>query len=270
MVLAGPLVLLVAVAGAGGRAAERSDSFATVFAARTPAHGLASEDLCRAKMAVVVASGATSERQAQASVALYIERRGEEARCSGAWVGEHFLTAAHCVRGAEQMVVRLFGSEKATQPARVLAFHPALDVVLLEVDAPSALRDEGRSECAAPQLDGPEWSIRSGSNVSVAVGDEVSVVGFGLRPETMQQSEPLLGYVSQTEKEHFVLRPLFDVGPCVGDSGAPVWGRFEGGPPEVVGILVSGAAHCGGPDRVVRLEAIRDWIQEHLAQGAGR
>lgn len=225
----------------------------------------ADEDECRARMEAVLACDTATEVERHFTLALLVERGNEEARCTAAVLSARaVLTAAHCVLGARQVRWSAFGRDFVPLAMETIATHPSLDVALIEFED-AYLRElfEGASSeaCGESRTRIRSWETSS-SDLVVSVGDEVSIVGFGMRPAFLPRGEPLPAYVYRTEQEHFFIRPTDGFGACLGDSGAPVWGRLpHESEPRLLGVLVRGASGCEGPDQVVRLAALGDWLK---------
>lgn len=208
-------------------------------------------------------------------VVMVLTRGGDKASfCSGVVLGPRVvLTAAHCLRPAQDMVVhyRDEAGRPVIVPVQAAVAHPlyradaiakrvvSIDLGLVETREPLSAR------FVAPQLaagDGPP------------VGDATILAGYGVAHE----GEPLTGGALRSAKLA-VRAPLSKIllwaedanqtgaGACAGDSGGPLFSR-DGETVLAIVAWTSGprGSHCGGLTQGPLVAPQRDWIDATLAR----
>lgn len=192
---------------------------------------------------------ATVSEPSLVAFAVSVEVRGGNGSglCSGAvWESHLVLTAGHCVERTANVTVAV-GPERAgpvlRTPALVLATHPSIDLAVLRTAEPLGLPS-------------PEIEVRSPRESEATI-----VVGYGARVEGgVRRWIP--STVSKVREDYFLIRPMAEQGPCTGDSGGPVWAVEPSGEFTLLGILTTGSSRCLGPDKILRLDAVRKWLEE--------
>jgi S1-C subfamily serine protease len=182
------------------------------------------------------------------------------------------ITAAHCLRGAKQIVVAYFENGE-----------PVLQRVRRSVSHPQATRDYRRTVDVAlvflaDNLPGRFRPTPLDAATSVrGPGESVVVAGFGLQRGSNLKSG---GRLRAAESVIFppATRRILRIGPyeagalsvCKGDSGGPV---FSGeGSPRLIGVVFGTEvdkqpALCGGVGQAIRIAPVRAWIDRQLAGG---
>jgi hypothetical protein len=175
----------------------------------------------------------------------------KDSLCTGVRIeGGHVLTAGHCI--AEEPEPTLHVESGATAPAPACAFakteelwqprvHPTLDVAVLD--------GVHTADAAVPLCS----SLPS-------VGVRAFVAGYGLDETGSAGHRRFLEtrIVSATE-EAIEAQADTSAGPCVGDSGAPLFIESAAGWC-VAGTLSNGSSDCRGRDQYVALSALGGWI----------
>ena len=235
---------------------------------------LATALACAAPAWAVVAAADENGRFAN-HVVMVLTRGGDKAGfCSGVVLTSRVvLTAAHCLRAIQDMVVyyRDETGRPVLLPVQAAAAHPlyradaivkrtvSIDLGLVETTAPLA------SRFAATPLavgEGPavgEAAILAGYGVA-REGD--SKTGGALRSAKLQVRAPISHILLWAEDANHT-----GAGACSGDSGGPL---FDAEGETVVAIVAwtsgSGAGHCGALTQGPLIAPQRDWIDSTLAR----
>lgn len=196
----------------------------------------------------------------QAIVEVVEGGRPDGALCTGAFVApEWVVTARHCLQIPSAEVVVHDGESGRTVelPIADRIGHPTEDLALLRLDM-------GWSSTDVPPLEPLEpLGLADAEGPTLAVGDSVEIAGYGL---TESGTDRALGFLAEPivelDERIFTVSGNGASGACVGDSGGPLLVRGEGGRVVIAGVLSSGSASCRKDDHYVRVDALRDWIQE--------
>lgn len=165
------------------------------------------------------------------------------------------LTAAHCLSGAERsLTLACPGTDGRIRflavTVRAQRRHPTHDVRLIEFDA---LPPCGSGAVTiAP-------SLRSEETFLTAKLPWLDPSAGGTAPHPPQARAVAATRGDQTIEAR-------DQPPCLrqGDSGSPLFVRRAGRRGVVAGLLIAGAGACPGHQTFVRLDRIRDWIEQRL------
>lgn len=202
-----------------------------------------------------------SASQRRSIVAVVIDPGPAEGLCTGTLIADGFvLTAAHCATYRE-IEVR-FGPNIARPSLAVEVaerhVHPGapdIDVALLELPY-SGIADEVDAEPVPiwPSLVDSSW-----------VGDDVDIAGRGLT-EDNTVGELLFATEPVTRVDRFTLTVDGGgkSGACVGDSGGPLLVGSD--QVYVAGLLSNGSDTCLMEDNYVRVDRVRAWIEETMAE----
>ncbi len=172
--------------------------------------------------------------------------------CSGVFVAPEWVaTAGHCLAiESPQVVLAAVGEALESSEVVEQEAHPSLDVALLRVARPPVTSFE-------PMVPlGPE-------DRAIAVADSVELAGYG-RTETggTRELRFLVETITSVEDTSVVVHGRGASGACEGDSGGPLVVRDAVGAVRVGGVLTSGSWSCLENDRYVRLDGLRDWLDE--------
>jgi len=175
----------------------------------------------------------------------------KDSLCTGVRIeGGHVVTAGHCMAEEPEPTLHVEGG--ATAPAPACAFaqteelwqprvHPILDVAVLDGVQPV---DAAVPICSSPP----------------SVGARAFVAGYGLDETGSAGRRRFLEtrIVTATE-EAIEAQSDASAGPCVGDSGAPLFVESPAGWC-VAGALSNGSSDCRGRDQYVALSPLGAWI----------
>lgn len=176
----------------------------------------------------------------------------QEVICSGILVSDRVvLTAGHCVTEPINLAVsRLSSVDAKTYPVRSAQVHTHLDLgmLALHTDVPNTApflmlnREIQR-----------EW-----------IGTSVEAAGFGedfdlATDAALRYAELTIVALDDTE---IVVDGFGERGLCFGDSGAPVFSESPQGDPVLLAIASHGDASCLGRDYLMRLNTVREWLEE--------
>ena len=165
--------------------------------------------------------------------------------CSGVHVSRHLvLTAGHC--DADALRVGTGTSPQHAVWSRVVRRyrHSRYDALLLELTEPGAP--------IALTMDAGALNDRDA--VLVGYGHALGDQAVRLRA--------VAEHITQTDHDTLLLEARAALGPCQGDSGAPVLVSEASGGFSLAGMLTTGALHCDGRDYALRADALALWISE--------
>lgn len=184
-----------------------------------------------------------------AAQALSIARVDLGVDCSGVVVAERWvLTAAHCVTTSHRRSVRVGPDGTELEVAGVVR-HDFVDVALVEL-----ARDATES---LPEL---EPVAITASALPGLVGATGQAAGWGARER--DATATLRFFDSRIESvagELVTLGAIAGGGPCMGDSGGPLFVAGDRGL-EVAGVLSAGDPSCRGRTSFARVDVVRTWI----------
>jgi hypothetical protein len=181
--------------------------------------------------------------------------QAQEKLCSGVLISPGLvLTAKHCALQNERINV-LFGRslERSIAEVRIDRFirDPDRDLAIGVLD-PSGLPS---ITPIAPLL-----------SAVPAVGDEVTLAGFGLtEDDVIGQLRFAQEQVSAVDDETITVDGMGESGACIGDSGGPlIVDDPDSNKLRVVGILTVGSPSCSDLDLYQRLGPVSDLIQDAI------
>lgn len=161
------------------------------------------------------------------------------------------LTAKHCLKSSTSLAVRPSSSSQSSEsmalPVLDVARHPRLDLAVLRVSWPNAVR--------VPQVELATAPIDSSNQEAVAVGWRASAESAD------RLGAPRVVSVKVTQVGRDVTASYDEPqGLCNGDSGSPLFIKNAAGQHRLIGVLRGGAPGCHGPDRFVPVQAARAWL----------
>jgi len=174
-------------------------------------------------------------------------------RCSGALIAPRWVvTAKHCVREQHEPALRVLAGANPTTASShsvvAVFFHPELDVMLLELEAPL-------SDVVPFGL--PDEDV-------TGAGELVQLGGFGRNEEgAFGYRSFLVAEVLEETRAELTVWAGGLGGACFGDSGGPVLARDGRGRVVVAGLLRSGSANCFGKDVYIKLAPVAAWLEQH-------
>jgi S1-C subfamily serine protease len=199
-------------------------------------------------------------------VVMVLGSRGNS--CSGTAIrADVILTAAHCVRGAKQVVVAYFeNGSPVLQRVRKVIVHPQASTNYRRtVDAAIVFLDEP----LPPRFRKTE--LDEGDRVREP-GEAAIIAGFGLQRSSNLRSGGVLraaNVVILPPPARRVVRIGIQtdgaLSVCKGDSGGPIFGADM----RLIGIVFGTEvdhqpALCGAVGQAIRIAPIRDWIDANL------
>ncbi len=201
-------------------------------------------------------------------VVMVLGSRGNS--CSGTVIRHDvIITAAHCVRGAKQIVVAYFeNGSPVLQKVRRSVIHPQASTNYKRtVDAALIFLDEAMPQrFRKTELDEPD--------VFREPGEAAIIAGFGLQRSSNLKSGGTLRAANVSifpPKARRIIRigstNPGDLAVCKGDSGGPLFGPDM----RLIGIVFGTEvdrqpALCGAVGQAIRVAPIRDWIDAELAK----
>ncbi len=212
-----------------------------------------------------VLSGARDASDPAVVALTRVDRRtGSTSLCTGTLVAPRFvLTAAHCVRGAEDGDARVGVSWRASHLAGSFHSVPSANVHL------PPRSDRSQNDIALVELQAPSDVTPLPVNLdSSGVDDlrELRVVGYGLTGAGRHDSG--LKRVGEAQvartSSHFIISAPGGGNTCFGDSGGPALARVDGRE-TVVGVTSFGiGGNCRGGSGFVRTDAQRAFLARYL------
>src|ERR1700690_102827 len=204
-------------------------------------------------------------------IVMIVDPRGD--LCTGtALARDLVLTAAHCVAGKLDYQVKTF---QTGQPiaVRAIARHPRFDMASYATSRATA--DLALLKLAVP-LNDLIVQAKLAPARRVAVGETLTIAGFGVTAAGTDRGLgiPRMATLAVTGKPGSLQIRLYDLatriqriglGPCTGDSGAPVFEPAGAVIGQVIGIVSWSTAPgdqegCGGLTGVTPLLLYREWI----------
>ena len=196
--------------------------------------------------------------------------------CTATAIGRDLLlTAAHCVLPSADY--KLLGSEPGQPPVLKAIIrierHPQFDIKRLFNHLATA--DVALIKLAEPLPARISPAVIAGASETVAVGDSLMVIGYGVTVHGDGKSggTPRAATLVVTGQPGALQIRLFDpvnkgisagLGGCAGDSGAPAF-RSSGAGPAILGVVSWSTgpnltAGCGGLTGITPLARYRGWI----------
>jgi len=237
--------------------------------------GLASLGLLQRAQAIV---GGAPFAPAELARSIAMVLGSSATACTATAIGRDLLlTAAHCVLpGADY---KLLGSEPGQPPVLKAIIrierHPQFDIKRLFNHLATA--DVALIKPAEPLPARIAQAVIAGASETVAVGDAVIVVGYGVtvRGDGKSGGTARAASLVVTGQPGPLQIRLFDpaskgviagLGACAGDSGAPAF-RSSGAEPAILGVVSWSTgpnltAGCGGLTGITPLARYRGWIVE--------
>lgn len=183
--------------------------------------------------------------------------------CTGTIVAPSVvITAAHCTREAVAADLGFSLGELPEQPAEVFSVsaiynHPNADVAALVLT---------QDTTGIPGLTPIEFNRQRIDDSWV--GQAVEVAGYGDTFELDRYGRWFAALrLSEVRDSHVVVDGEGQRGLCGGDSGAPSIVERADGTPVVIGVESGGDPTCVDRDFMVRLDVVKDWIDDVLSGG---
>lgn len=201
-------------------------------------------------------------------IVMVLDGRGD--LCTGTALAQDLvLTAAHCVIAKVSYEVKSFQTGTVIKAASVV-IHPSFNFANYAASRATA-------DIALIKLNSPLPAITVPATLAaprrVAVGDELTIAGFGVTAARTDAglAQPRMARLTVTGKPGTLQIRLQDdttrnqrigLGGCTGDSGAPA---FDGEGPLVIGVVSWSTAPndeegCGGLTGVTPLLLYREWL----------
>jgi len=172
--------------------------------------------------------------------------------CTGVRVeGGHVVTAAHCVAEEPVPAIAVFTGGEA--PAPECAFAKAVEVWQPRVHPT-------RDLAVLDEVQPADAAVRICSSTPLA-DTRAFVAGYGVNESGSAGRRRFLETrIVDATDQAVEAQADTSAGPCVGDSGAPLFVEEAAGWC-VAGTLSNGSADCRGRDRYVALPTLRAWIE---------
>jgi V8-like Glu-specific endopeptidase len=203
-------------------------------------------------------------------------RAAETTFCTGTLITSRIvITAKHCTEGREADTMSFGLGVEPTEAVAIFDIarkdeHPLEDATMLflEQDAVDTLNEANRGMSGLTTTVIPISANRhtlAGQDREQLIGRTVEVTGYGETQDPDKSGRYFARVVlSDVDEEFIVVDGNGDAGLCFGDSGGPVITANLRGKPVILGVEHGGDDTCSGRDFLVRLDQIRDWIDNGL------